>query len=432
MLRNRHISLPKTGTVKKTTNNLEGKYIASFIKLTKRPAVEGEPYSVGLDFVKTMKDPGVLNDQVFDRHLTYAGQVSGLAAMVNGVIADSDLESIEDQIIELAKLDSERVGSESYVNLRRAYVVTNSDYTDASGFNVNLEDGTTKTFVTASTFTAGQMAIQFNANTNVNTKLVCLRIDTERYLITSFDPFYKFTIDTPVDSTIDERYIYAENKDPEYAVHVQYELGKATTKAAHIVVLDGTTRTTTALSMYIDGTNHAIAGSATLATLVAQFATAAATDHGVFAVSDANSQIWIYAPDSVNTFALVLGDTNTLTLVKQSSPNGGYAYLTVDDIFRQFMGRGSKGVLGAMSYVDNQPIQGGKYRKYILTTQYDHPNTEGPAGSFVKTNMVVELYVLLSQALASKFKSDGGRYMDDSTPSGADTSLDALITAWLS
>ena len=196
MLRNRHISLPKTGTVKKTTNNLEGKYIASFIKLTKRPAVEGEPYSVGLDFVKTMKDPGVLNDQVFDRHLTYAGQVSGLAAMVNGVIADSDLESIEDQIIELAKLDSERVGSESYVNLRRAYVVTNSDYTDASGFNVNLEDGTTKTFVTASTFTAGQMAIQFNANTNVNTKLVCLRIDTERYLITSFDPFYKFTIDT--------------------------------------------------------------------------------------------------------------------------------------------------------------------------------------------------------------------------------------------
>jgi hypothetical protein len=422
--------IPKTGTTLKVSQYDPGKSANHFLEITKRPIAEGFPFEFGYTFVRKMKNPGVHNDEAFTHQQYYGGFLTAARAMVNGLIADADVLDIENQILAIAKLHTNdpQVVDKCFVNLRRAYVVNDSDNTDASGFTVTLEDGTEVVFATGTTFAAAQMGVQFNALSTVNTKLLAIRIGANKYIITSIDPFYNFSIATPVDATITHRYIYAETNDTDYDVEAQYNQGEATASRINLTVLDATTATTPALDIYVDGVKHTPSTSSTLATFIANINTAVASDHGVYAILQGSTRVYIFAPETLTSFNCVLGDTSTYTIVKESSPQGGYAYLTSDEVFRVFMAKGNHGKLATQKYI-TQPIDGGIYRKYILTTVYSQDAVGGAAGGSENVTHVVEIYVLLSAALTSKFVQDGstGRYMDETLPSGADTSLDALI-----
>jgi len=431
--------IPKTGTSVTVTDYDPGKFHASFLQIVKRPVIEGTPFEFGYSFVKKEQKPGVHNNEYFTHQQYYGGKVLAALANVNGVMSDTDVISIEDQIIYAAKLhynDSSCI-DKCFVNLRRAYVVNDSDNTDASGFTVTLEDGTTTVIATASTFAAGQLGVQFNADSDVNTKLVALRIGTNKYLITSIDPFYKFSIGTLVDTTISARYIYAENLELGYDVEAQFNYNEATKTTAFITVIDAATTTSadsTECAIWIDGVSHANAGHATFATFVSQFNASGFTDHGVFAIGDKDEKIFIYGPGTLTSMNLVLGTDHatSLSIVKESTPKGQYAALTSDDVFRLFMNKGNHGGLATQQYI-TQPVDGGVYRKYRIATTFTQDAVGGAAGGKESVEQVVELYVLKSQAIASKFVQDGstGRYMDETLPAGADTSLDTLIRTTL-
>ena len=417
--------IPKAGTTLTTSDYDPGKYATKFIEITKRPVAEGYPFEFGLTFVRSYKNPGVHNNEAFKHQQYYGGKVLATRAMVDGVIADLDVLSIENQIIALAKLHAaDNVQDKAFVNLRRAYVVTDSDPTDASGFTVTLEDGSAVVFASGAVFAAGKLGVDFNLLATVNTKLIAIRIGTNKYIITSIDPFYNFTIGTGVDLVIGKRYIYAENRTLDYKVDVQYNAGECTVTGAYLQVLNCATMTTSAFALWVNGVTGAVTQSANIAALLPKLTVLHAE---VFATEIPTAQVWIYAPGTFNSFDTVLPDTSTLTKIKECSPNGGFAFLTSNDIFRIFMNRPADGILANQTY-RTQAIDGGIYRKFTLTTLYTQDATEGPAGGIATVQMVVELYMLKSEAIALKFKADGnGRYMDETLPAGADTSFTALL-----
>ena len=421
-------TIPKTGTTLTVSDYDPGKYHAHFLEMVKRPVVAGEPVEFGYSFVKKMRKPGVHNNEYFTHQQYYGGKLLGAMEPTDFVIEDDDVLNLEDQIIASAKLhylDTSCI-DKCFVNLRRAYVVNDSDNTDASGFTVTLEDGSTVVFATGTTFAAGQLAAQFNALSTVNTKLMAIRMAADKYLITSIDPFYKFTIGTLVDTTISNRYIYAENLELGYDVEVRYEQGQANKMSAYITSVNGATATTPGMDIYVDGTKYTPTTSSTFATFLANINTAV-NGVGVYATKQSTANIFIYAPATVNVFNVTLSDSSTYTLVKEVTPKGGFSALTSDDVFRLFMNKGNHGALATQQYV-TQPINGGIYRKYRLATSFIQDAVGGAAGGKESVEHIVEIYVLKSAALVNKFKDGGStRYMDETLPGSADTTLDALI-----
>lgn len=148
-------------------------------------------------------------------------------SVTGAVIDDSSLLEIESNLLAQVLDDATRNVDAAFLECRRAYIVKDAVNTDASGFNVNLADGTTYTYATtdagALDFRAGELASQFNANANVNTNLMALRMSGDYALIISKDSGYDFTIDTLVDTTIISHELVFSSNDPE----IQFDIFSA-------------------------------------------------------------------------------------------------------------------------------------------------------------------------------------------------------------
>ena len=416
----------------KVSDYQPGRFRAMFLEKNKYPVVPGEPYSFGYTFIKERKQPGVNNDQFFPEQVYYFGKVNGASALVNGVVADADVLAIENQILDLNLADINRVGSTAFVGLRRAYIVTDDDNDAGGGFTVTLENGTNVVFLTSTTLAAGQLGVQFNANTDVNTKLVAIRIGADRYIITSIDPGYKFTLGTCVTTTIESRKIYAQGLTLDYKIDCEFDPREATNLGAYISIINRNGASTvggTATKCYVEGTEVSVTGHGTYANLVANFNTALNT-YGSYAIAGVTDLIYIYAPASLKSFSVKLGDATLMLKSKELSPTGNFPTLTSDDVFRTFIGRGQHGDLYNRRYAKNQPVEGGIYRKYIITLTSDNETLTQSAGGMGSVVTVFELYVLLSEALATRLYDAGTTTVTgDTTPASANLSLNAMLAS---
>jgi hypothetical protein len=273
------------------------------------------------------------------------------------------------------------------------------------------------------------MAIQFNANTTLDDHLIMYRIAEEKYLVISKEPFYDYSIGTMVDASIEHRFIAIDGDNLNSKVSCVFDKDQWKAYFGYFYAIDGGTRTTTAFKAYVEGTEVSVTGNSTLATLVTNINTALNTS--LFWATYQGTDIYLYGPGTVDSFDIVLGDSNTLVIDKVSTPTGAFPTLTYDDIFARFLNRPDDGALAGRNPNAKRPVSGGIYRKHTLTTQFPNANFTGPAGAMGTVQQIVELYVLKSQATALIFKATGNNYMDETTPSAADTSLDTLIRTTL-
>mgnify|MGYP007068276800 CR=1 FL=1 len=414
------LHIPEVATVKYTDTE-PGKYKTQLISLKQYPVAEGYPLEYGLTFKRKVRYPGVLNDEP-KSYASYYGDRIITRAMVSDLIADADLFDMENEIIAQAAIDTKR-----FVKLRRAYKVTDTGNGDESTLTVTLQDGTAVTFATATTFAAGQLGLQFNANTDLNVNLKAYRIGADKYLITSREEGYLFKVEAGTDTTVDGRYILAENKEKDVQFVTEYDPDFATSEGMHLIDVDGTTNTTTGIDIYVNGVLHEPTHNNTLATLVANINTSVAT-HGVYALLDGSTHYNIYAPDTLDSFDFSLSDAATNVIDYESSPAGAFPYMTSNDLDRKFQNIPSDGALATQRRRE-VPEDGAIYRHYHIEWTITKDAVGGAANAVETVKNMADFYIKKSEAIANYFKATDSKYMDETLPSAADTSLHTLINA---
>ncbi len=354
-----------------------------------------------LTFKKEVQWPGRDNfeSNYVKRH--YAGTIAR-PVISNGLIADSTLLAMEDDLIKQITADRGLAteltdkNDQAFVEARRIYTVTNDDYTDASGFTVTWADGTTYVFATASTFTAGQFAIQFNADSNVNTKLKCYRIGVETYMITSIDAGLLFTLGTLVDTTITKRGIYYKSVDKLIQVTPSMEDSFASMMLFDIATVSAYSAGTHKTSGIYNGTafNTSATWSSNLATSVAAINTANSAGYPYYA--NVVGTTCVIVAIGINSFKITPSGTATVTYTVNG--RGTWDYLTGDDVFRIFSAFPNTNGIQSWQRLD-QPAKDSTWFKYIITTKaVDQPSAVGGAGATNSMEQKFEIYVKQSLA----------------------------------
>lgn len=147
-------------------------------------------------------------------------------------------------------------------------------------------------------------------------------------------------------------------------------------------------------------------------------------------VVPANYTIGIISKDvkwNFNAEIQPLDATGTITVIQESS----FPFLTSDDVFRIFSGGAHPhGAFATQGYVV-QPVDGASYCKYIIEVDSDINDLAG-ASHWEHFTGTVEFYIQSSAGnIAAIWDATDLMWESSHAGFGADTTFDALLTAWL-
>ena len=410
-------------------------------------------YAYGFDVIKEVWLPGVDNSQPEWRFRTYSGSLP-IATLSAGVIQDADLLTMEndilDQITGDIKTDATALtflqkDNEAIVEARRAYYITNSNTTDASGFTVTWPDGTTTVFVTAATFTAGQMAIQFNAKTTAayggaafNALLICYRTGANTYIVTSRTAGLKFTLGTIVNgtgtTTFDTRRIYLKGRNVNCKVRVRITPDRGSIEKVTFVTLKSTTTAGTSI-LKVNGTATAAANdNATFATTAGNLNTALsnASITTMYATYD-STHIYLWGGPTVDTFYYVPSAASTTVLDGYGVVGrGSYPKMQWYDVFQTFAYAKNQGALANLEY-NVQATKDATYYKYMIHAMNVTFSNSGTASGYENMKQRLEVYVLASAAIGSIYYGSDTQATwawTNTTPASNNKSFEDLLGCW--
>lgn len=432
------------------------------VKLTRTAPSDSTFYDYGVRIIKRYKTPAYIDNSEYWPNGKFYGSVYPALNVSSGSYSAADALAMQKVIVDTINGDKgvSRAIDGAAVNARYAYVVTDDVNTDASGFTVTKADGTTYVFATASTFAAGQLAIQFNADANVNTILKAYRIGADKYLITSIDNGYDFTLGTEVDTTIEDRIMLFDSKVDDILFDVVVDKTYATVVGYHLVDLynassfnAGDGHLQFKLDV-IDSTN-----AATSLTLVesssyddsAEVAAKVVTDFaskGVYATTFGATKVLIGAEEAVKnvkvSFPLWSSNGQTpypvvTTVLYQGTKEGAFSSLTADDVQRIFAEQKHAGMLATAIRLD-QVAASVDYVKITLKASQSTPAIHG-ASHRDNYEPTAELYIPKAAMRATAAAGTGADLWDGTdidsptslhdTPTGAlDRTLHELLLVW--
>jgi hypothetical protein len=121
-----------------------------------------------------------------------------------------------------------------------------------------------------------------------------------------------------------------------------------------------------------------------------------------------------------------LDATGTITVIQESA----FPFLTSDDVFRIFSGGAApNGNFATQGYIV-QPVDGASYCRYIIAVDSDINDLTG-ASHWEHFRGTVEFYVQTSAGnIAAIWDATDLMWESSHAGFGADTTFDALLTAW--
>jgi hypothetical protein len=408
------------------------------IALSKNYNEASEDY--GIKIVPRRRTPGYVdNSEQRPVGKFYGSKISGLTETA-GLYQDAKAVIQEKQIIDMITNDTNNtqfgssIPSGAIVNARRAYIITDDGTGNASGFTVTKSDGTTYAFTTDSSYSEGQLGIQFNADANVNTILKAYHIGTATYLITSVDNGYNFSIAVGTDTTIVRREILLDSKYDDILYDVQFDTDWATETGYYLFEMTSTDSFAAAVNAVItvNGTDNVCTSGTNIATVI----TAIDGYTGVNALAWGTTILIAGISGTVTNMAITFPSCNSTNdapyttkayLTFAGTATGSFSILNADDVQRVFA---VSNHMGDLSSAVRQPVattKGAEYVKYTLTSSPTAIGAIHGASHYDNYKQKIELYVPKSSVRADLF------YASDYTEDVATTEnalLEEAIESW--
>lgn len=369
-------------------------------------------YSYAITVYGEVKDPGIFNSQFAPEGRTYGGRIELLGTCSNGVIADSDIVNIENDILDQVTNDNglgAYSGAKSgIVEARRYYIVTVTSNLADFGFTITKPDGTTITVLeTHVDATTGVFGTTFNADATVNTLFTAVRIGDDTYMVISKAAGYKFTIGTLVNMTSSERGLNFRAKEVDERFYLNYEFGFGTVKDLYwFEIIDSAAtfaQNETDLSIFVDGVDHNETNStgAGATNLVTDINVAQQTGHNLYASTDSTSKVIIAGYELATTVWIEVDSTSGSGISCVAyTPKGDFTRLTADDVWREFGQLGNYGPL--TSQVRQELPNNVPFNRYVIRSVQD---TYGLHGASHGASYQSEVICYVAKAYASIFET---------------------------
>ena len=402
-------------------------------------------YEFGIKIEKYVQKPGVLNSIYTPQSKFYGGRLPKVQECTSGEMADSDVLLMIKTIIEAIRDDVGTGGTKddpAAVLAGMRYAFSDDDNTDNSVMTITI-DGTTTT-ITADGSVANQMVAKINANTTVNPYVRADAYAEDYFYLSSKVNGQYFTAaagtDITLESTNDLPQIVISQKEPGERFEVVFDDGFATKSTTGIVVLTGfTTVGSGTTTLYIDGTSvGASTDNTTVATMYGNLNTAIGAEDAYAYIYDGDDlYVSIVMGSTVSSFDLVFSATSTTSISGYAfSPLGKWAYLTADDVYREFSQLGHQGAL-AMQKRQTMPLADTDYCKYIIEWTQATASIHGAShGDTYKSTLV--LYVAES-AIDDLLWDDTNEMWENQTDADldsgtftADLSFTTMLAEWYS
>lgn len=423
------------------------------------PATDNRDGSYDFDIrvIAKYKTPAYIDNSEYWPHGKSYAKNMPVLDVTAGAFTAANAIIIENAIMDLIAADTGMLGpkSGSVVRARRAYLVTDTDNSDASGFTVTWPDGTTTVFVTAVTFADGQMGIQANSKTTAayggaafNALLKVYHYDTDKYIVTSHNENLQFTLGTGVDCTIDKRYILLDSRfdDIHYSTVVDpniwnkvntINLADLTSSDAfaaavnlHLVTKTGTT---VALNVCTTGTNIAtVYGVITgYGGINASYDTAGTTIYiaTTMAYSDMFIEFPPYSADGATPY------TTNASVSYEGTTTGKYSKLTGDDVQRIFANAEHAGELTSAIRKTQTVSASTRYAKFSLIAANQVVGSIIAANHLENYNTQIEFFVPISEIDADIWDGtdiDTPGALHDTLTGAADRTIHELLDVWAS
>lgn len=421
-------------TVKTVISPLPGEYKS--VRLVVNPACPCEDcnYEYGIVITKKVKRPGVGNSDYYPTGRFYGDKLHRIGTCSNGIMAAADIAIIENEIMSQITADTGggmENSTPAIVGAKKYYLISDDDDSDASVISVTHGGATvTVTSVTA----AFNLATVFNAQANVNAKLVCYQYDktgtTRKFLITSIDDGYEFTIAAGTDTSIVEKGLLLTAKNLDIQFEVEAQLGVFEVKnGISLTSVTGCTYTNVnQLDMRIDGTRLEVPFDTNLATSVAAINTAQTGKFGVAAKD--TTMLVMLNPDYADKMTAFAGVVATDAVHKAAdfnhSSKASFPFLTPDDVFVEFSQLRHLGGLLSMVH-DEKPIKDVEYVKINISyTKSGHAAIHG-ASHGVDYKSGYTLYIR-----KSVYDDTTAKWATAGMEAGTDISLQTMIGNWYS
>jgi len=365
------ISLPYvSGAVKVSKSAYQpGQYKGALIKLDNTCPCEECGYEYGLDIFKVVKQPGVLNSDYDGKARHYGSKLAKVQECTSGLMEDSDLVTMEDDILDLITNDN-GIGNDegAIVDAFRAYalIFTQANISgDAVTFTYTSPAGVA-TAVTLNGATAEANAILINDDATVGAAVMAVATSATRLHIFGLTEGAKFTLAQSGSALVSSltRYIYLKSNTLTSKFEVHYEKGFATTTGITMFEFDTTTITASGVSVTFDG--NGVWSTATAATGAAALVTelnsdmAASTAYAGSLSGDSSNVFIVALEGEASGVDVKLSAASTLVIDSRVTMEGRYEKMTSDFVFQQFAMAKNAGKLTPLQY-GVTPVDGAEY-----------------------------------------------------------------------
>ena len=355
-----------SSAVIRQSNTMEGALKSVLLSINAPCPCQDCNYEYGIEIVRKVKNPGVLNDVISPRRRFYGGNIETIGTCSNGEMSDADKLTMEDEILNQILLDR-GLGTreEAIVDGRRLYLITVAAANDQRLTITDADGDETITMDTGST------ALTIANDINSNTKgLYAFAISTTRIAITSSAVGKLFTLADGGGAgtiTVFDRYLWITSRSVDDQFEVAFENGFLTLTRFNMLKLTNA-YTAGNLKIAVGGTATAnIAGNAASATFAGSINTAIgnASITGVYASYNNQGSIEdIYIYSGVQELKVKTLNTG-VTVAVQYSGGGVYPAMNWEEVFREFaQASGNNGLSHLVPLT--QPAEGDKYCKLTI------------------------------------------------------------------
>jgi hypothetical protein len=378
------------------------------------PCIECD-WEYGVTITKSVKYPGVNNNQSNQNRKSYVGTVSKITCTA-GVIDDTWKLQAEDDIITQIYNDTitgnDPVnGGGTWVKAVRSYKVTASNplaATDQLNFTLT-STGVTTTIVLNGGATVITMVADLNNNAIFAAHARAVAISATEYLIYGLTGADIFTIADGAGATtitVDYRRIWFTSLNPDVQFGIMYDSGFATTYKRYQFVIDGTAAAATAnsgITLFIDGVAHNVNSAANVAAMVTAIQVAVGGLHEVYS-SVVGNDIYVSGTDAVSSLwiAYSLSPSNYATYpaatlyiphagVYSATGTGSFPILTGRELMQLLAADANQGSLAQWS-TSERPDPTVAYCMYWFQVDSAIPAIHG-ASHWDSYKGVVEVYI---------------------------------------
>lgn len=390
-------------------------------------------YEYGIKVIKSVKRPGVLNDDYYPEPRFYGSVLSNVQECTAGVMAAADVLAMEDEILTQIGDDTD-----ASVDGYRVYEVEDDDDSNTSNFTITI--GTTTTTIeiigahVASITGESDLVADVNGTAAVNTTLFAARgITGNKFYLISLVSGGLFTVAPGTTTTVLQRGMLLDSKVVDEPFHVETEDGFATqTGWYHYQLSSSDAYAANAnVTMYTKlagtWTTTTLTSDTNIATVVAALNAAAGEVNA--SIVDTN-KVWVLGDSTVEGMDVTIPTVSNLTIDDFWSATGEFSYLTSDDVFRVFMHNPSHGALSEMTYSENKPVDGTSYTKYIFKCTSDVAQLAGGAGHMGTFFKEVHVYIATSYLATDIWDATDLMYEADNAAFTADQTFDEILDTW--